>query len=171
MSTHSRLRVNTITFKNTLVDVNAVAFRGAYGLTGAGFVLPTDLEPVKTVTLVPGVNRYLFAIENSQFWFDVDGFGNVSNNFNSPNVNTDSMDIDNLAMPNPTITFKNTEVQVDPAGYLESYNLGVLPGFESGPVTGTVVPGVVHYRISIASSVIFFDVLADGSVTSDNMIR
>jgi thrombospondin type 3 repeat protein len=155
---------NTITFKNKSVIIDAGASDSPYNINGF-FSVSAIADPVKTITLVPGVDRYILVIQSNAFYFDVDAAGNVTNNPTSPSTNTDSFTI-----AGNTIAFKNKSVIVDAGAYQNTWNLNGSFGVSAilEPIkTITLVPGVDRYIIVIQTNAFYFGVDAAGNVTNN----
>ena len=141
---------STLTLANTQVNVDPGAFDGFYDLVGR-------LSGPQSYTLVPGINDYAIKIQGtSRLTFDVDASGNVSS--------------DNAAAATGngnTLTFANTQVNVDPGAFVGYYD---LIDRLSGPQSYTLVPGINDYAIKVqGTSRLTFDIDASGIVSSDNV--
>ncbi|PIR00732.1 MAG: hypothetical protein COV66_04705 [Nitrospinae bacterium CG11_big_fil_rev_8_21_14_0_20_45_15] len=152
---------NTITFKNTAVNIDAGAYEGVYSINGCCTV-SAPASPLRTLTLVPGVNTYSLGIQNSRFYFDIDAAGNVNNNVASPSTNTDT-----LILSSNTITFKNTAVNINAGAYEGVYSINgccTVSAPASPLKTVTLVPGVNAYSLGIQENRFYFDIDAGGNV-------
>ena len=148
---------DTLTFKNTVVNVDPGAYTGPYRI----IEMPSAPSGYQSFTLVPALGYTIRVGNNSrgQFNFDVDASGVVTS------LNTDA-----ATGSADTLTFKNTVVNVDPGAYTGPYRIIEMPSAPSGYQSFTLVPAL-GYTIRVGNNSrgqFNFDVDASGVVTSLN---
>jgi hypothetical protein len=148
---------NTLTFNNTIVNVDPVAYSGPYRIIEMGTV-PSGYQ---SFVLVPGVGYSMRVGNNSrgQFHFALDASGNVTS------LNTDAAN-----GVNNTLVFNNTTINVDPVAYAGPYRIVEMSIAPSGYYSFVVVPGV-GYSIRVGNNgrgQFHFTVDTVGNITSLN---
>ncbi|MGQ0734382.1 MAG: thrombospondin type 3 repeat-containing protein [Acidobacteriota bacterium] len=142
---------NTVTFRNTLVQIDPVAFAGQWHISAVtGWV-----TGAATLVLVPSGVYGMSTGSFAGFSFRVAGDGAVSIDHNAEAATAS----DN------TVTFRNTLVQIDPVAFAGQWHISAVTGWVTGAATLVLVPSGM-YGMSVGPWGGFqFDVSAGGTVS------
>ncbi len=153
----------TLTFENTTITVDPVAYQGACAVVG----VTANAAGARDVVVVPDMTGYwleLSPVLRPIITFDVGADGNVTS---GRPTSVRATDIDQNGI-NETLTFENTTISINPVAYQGAYSvLGVSP-IASGTQSVVVVPDLNNYWLGLGNlrPIINFDVDAGGNVTS-----
>ena len=144
---------NTLTFNNTVFNVEPDAYMGGWTIAG----VKRTAGPL-SVTLVPGLDYVMYIADTpGRFEFGLAANGDVTSQNSAAATGSTN-----------TITFNNTELNVEPDAYTGGWTIAGVKR-TAGPLSVTLVPGINYVMyVSDVPGRFGFGLAANGDATSHN---